>query len=318
MHAEDVASTEIVHCPACGAAQYDPVVRTRDFGYGTCGNEFEYVRCVSCTQVYLRNRPAISELSRIYPENYMSNNFEAYLGNFIAHLRDLFQRTKIASLRKHLQAGDLIVEIGPGGGDYLDLVRRVGDSTWEVLGVEFSETAAEAIRRRGLPVVQQRIEDVERFERPVGAFVMNQLIEHVENPRLVLRKCSHALRTGGIIVLETPNLQGWEAKVLPLRYWGGWHAPRHWSVFDFGTLSKLSKEEGLEVAEYNSILSPYNILQTLQAILRERWGMRWLARYSDVNHLMPLIGASAIDVIIIMLGGTTSNMQVILRNPPSN
>jgi 2-polyprenyl-3-methyl-5-hydroxy-6-metoxy-1,4-benzoquinol methylase len=266
-------------------------------------------------QVYLRNRPAISELSRIYPAGYMSNDFNAYLGNFIAHLRNLFQHTKLAVLRAHLQPGDLIVEVGPGAGDYLDLVRRVGDSTWEVLGVEFSETAAKAMRRRGLPVVQQRIEEVEHFHRPVGAFVMNQLIEHVENPRLVLRKCSHALRPNGIVVLETPNLLGWETKVLPLRYWGGWHAPRHWSVFDFDTLSKLSKEEELEVVKYSSILSPYNLLQTTQAMLRERWGMRRLAKYFDVNHLLPLFCVSVIDQLVIMLGGTTSNMQVVLRKP---
>jgi 2-polyprenyl-3-methyl-5-hydroxy-6-metoxy-1,4-benzoquinol methylase len=181
--------------------------RTRDFCHETCDNEFEYVSCTSCRQCYLLNRPEIVELEKIYPPQYIFNAYEAHLGSFITRLRDLFQRTKIGVLKRYVETGDIVAEIGPGAGDLLDIIRRLGEPTWEVLGIEFSATAVAALQRRGLRAIHSRIEDVAWIDRPAGAFIMNQLIEHVEDPRLVLRKCFGALRRGGVMVIETPNLK---------------------------------------------------------------------------------------------------------------
>jgi SAM-dependent methyltransferase len=307
--------TQDVPCPVCDSSDFQPVSRTRDFGYETCDNEFDYVRCLDCSQLYLRNRPLVSELATIYPANYLSNDYEAHLGGLIMRLRNFFQRGKIKVLRRNLAKGDLIVEIGPGAGDYLDLIRRFGDSTWEVMGVEFADLAVAALKQRGIRVIQARIEDLEWTERPAGAFVMIQLIEHVESARTLLRKCFKALRVGGVVVLETPNAKGWDAKCLPTRYWAGWHAPRHWAVFDPELIGRLATQEGFEVVEVQSTMAPYVTLQGLQYMMRDRWGLTRLARFSDVTHLLPLLGASLLDQCIMMFGGNTSNMQVVLRKP---
>ena len=309
-----VAVNEVT-CSACGGDRHTLVARTVDFCYGSCANEFDYVRCTHCRQVYLRNRPLVSELSVIYPAEYLSNDYRQHLGGAIARLRDAFQRTKIDVLRRYLRAGDLVAEIGPGGGDYLDIVHRHGDPSWDVLGIDFSETAVAAMRKRGLRAIQSRIEDIAWEERPAGAFVMHQLIEHVEDPRLVLRKCSQALREGGVMVLETPSTQAWDARIFPARYWAGWHAPRHWSLFDENTLSRLARQEGFEVAEINYILSPFVVLHSLQYLLRERMGLGRIARIFDVDRILPLFAASALDRLLLALGFKTSNMQMVLRKP---
>lgn len=311
-----VAVNEVT-CPVCGGDHHTLVARTVDFCYGTCDNEFDYVRCQPCGQVYLRNRPLVSELDVIYPPEYLSNDYRHHLGGFISRLRDAFQRTKIDVLRRHLRTGDLVAEIGPGGGDYLDIVRRHGDPSWEMLGIDFSETAVTAMRKRGLRAIQARIEEVQWRERPAGAFVMHQLIEHVEEPRQVLRKCHQALREGGVMVLETPTTESWDARVFPPRYWAGWHAPRHWSLFDANTLSRLARQEGFEIAEINYILSPFVILHSLQYMLRDRLGIGRLARVFDVDRLLPLFVASALDRLLLLFGLKTSNMQMVLRKPVS-
>lgn len=307
--------TQQVPCPLCGAGQYENVARTVDFCYETCANEFDYVKCSNCQHVYLLNRPLLSQLPVIYPDSYLANDYEGNLGGFISRLRDWFQKTKLKVLRRHLERGDLIAEIGPGAGAYLDLVRRHGDPTWEVLGVEFSAVAVAALEKRGLRAIQSRIEDVEWTERPVGAFVMNQLIEHVADPRLVLRKCFEALRPGGVMIIETPTLEAWDARLVPARYWAGWHAPRHWSIFDAETLSRTAKEEGFEVAEINYILSPFILLHNMQYLIRERLGMQRLGRIFDVTHIVPLLLASGIDQLALLFGRKSSNMQMVLRKP---
>jgi SAM-dependent methyltransferase len=310
----DIATQE-VSCPACGCSNFRLIARTRDFCYRTCDNEFDYVCCLDCGQLYLHNRPTLAELDTIYPAQYISNDYEAHLGAFITRLRDVFQRTKIRVLRKHLKQGDLLAEIGCGAGDYLDMIRRLGDPTWEVIGIEFSEVAVTAMHRRGLRAIQARIEDIEWSERLAGGFIMNQLIEHVDDPRLVLRKCFQSLRAGGILVLETPNANGWDRRMFPGRYWAGWHAPRHWAVFDPDSLTRMARQEGYEVAQLKSILSPYVILHSLQYLIRERWKLPGVAKFSDVTHVVPLLTASLLDQIVLMFGGTTSNMQVVLRKP---
>lgn len=310
-----IIDTEDVPCPTCASDAFRLVTRTKDFCYKTCDNEFDYVACNHCDQVYLRNRPVLAHLNTIYPSEYLANDYEGHLGRTIAKLRDAFQRSKISVLTRHLNAGDIVAEIGPGAGAYLDLIRRFGNPSWEVVGVEFAETAVAELRKRGLRVIQSRIEDVEWTGSPAGAFVMNQLIEHVESPRHVLRKCFTALRPGGVMVMETPDLSGWDRKVFEQRYWAGWHAPRHWTLFDVHSITRLGREMGFEVAEVESVLSPFVILHSVQYTLSEKIGWKRLGRFFDVDRLLPLFAASGLDFLLKTLGAHTSNMRIVLKKP---
>ena len=66
---------------------------------------------------------------------------------------------------------------------------------------------------------------------------MNQLIEHVDSPDLVIKKAHDMLEKDGILFIETPNINSWDFLLFKKRYWG-WHTPRHWYLFNQNLFQK--------------------------------------------------------------------------------
>jgi SAM-dependent methyltransferase len=144
---------------------------------------------------------------------------------------------------------------------------------------------------------------------------MNQLIEHVEDPLAATRKAFEVLRPGGVLIIETPNINSWDARLFQKRYWGGWHAPRHWNLFDSETLSQCVKRAGFDIIEVSYILSPFSWLHSVQYCLREYFGLQRFARWFDVDHFIPLCIVSTLDLIQLGLTGRTANMRLIAKKP---
>mgnify|MGYP003700396993 CR=1 FL=1 len=306
-------STRTVACALCGSHDIaETVCETRDFCYETCANSFRYVRCAGCDNLYLANRPDLCELSVIYPQNYLTYDYESSLGPIISALRNKVQAKKIKPIARYAQDDDIILDVGCGAGDFLELIQRFGAPGWRAIGIDFSPQAVARARSKGLEVIEGRIEDM-ADDRPegVGVIVMNQLIEHVEDPQKVMTICHDMLRPGGVLILETPNPNAWEAVLFRARYWGGWHAPRHWNIFTPEPLGKAAAACGLEPLGVEYTLNPFSWLHSIQYLLRERFGWDRVGRLSDVDRFVPLALASSLDVVQKAVTGRTSNQRLI-------
>ncbi|MBP5855624.1 class I SAM-dependent methyltransferase [Marivibrio halodurans] len=309
--------TREVDCVLCGTSEVgEEVCVTKDFCYETCENEFHYVACANCGHLYLKNRPALSELSTIYPKNYLTYDYEKSLGNLIFRLRNAVQARKIDPIAHYARPNDTIVDIGCGAGDLLRLMRRYGAPGWRLVGVDFSAEAVKRARADDIEVIEGRIEALpENTLNDVGVFVMNQLIEHVEDPGEVLRSCASMLRPGGVLIMETPNHAAWDPRLFRSRYWGCWHAPRHWNIFDAESLGSLAERNGFEVVAEDYTLNPFGWLHSIQYWMRERVGWWRLGRKFDVDNVFALAAASALDVLQKLFSGKTSNLRLICRRP---
>jgi ubiquinone/menaquinone biosynthesis C-methylase UbiE len=304
---------ETVNCPRCGATEAQLIATTRDFCYSTCDDEFGYVRCDSCGQLYLRNRPAVSELGIIYPKTYLSNDYRKNLGDAIASVREWVQSKRLDPARRFVQTGDAVVDIGAGSGDLLALWRSKRGPALRLFGVDISEGCIEQMRARGIDPILGRIEEIDWKGPPAAVVTMFQLIEHVARPSETLAKVRDILRPGGALLLETPSSESWDARIVAPRYWAGWHAPRHWTVFDEKGLCRLLEEAGFEIVSVKYTLSPFIWLHTFQYWLQERVGVPKIARYIDVWNPIALVGACVLDVIQLAVRRRTSNMQILAR-----
>jgi 2-polyprenyl-3-methyl-5-hydroxy-6-metoxy-1,4-benzoquinol methylase len=79
---------------------------------------------------------------------------------------------------------------------------------------------------------------------------MFHVIEHVADPARVVRRIADWLSPGGALVVETPNLDSWDARLFKERWWGGYHIPRHWTLFDANSLRRLFEGCGLKVQHW--------------------------------------------------------------------
>jgi hypothetical protein len=57
------------------------------------------------------------------------------------------------------------------------------------------------------------------------------------------------LEDGGYLFIETPSIDGLDRRLFGRGYWGGYHIPRHFWLFNEESLERLLKTAGLEMKE---------------------------------------------------------------------
>ena len=83
---------------------------------------------------------------------------------------------------------------------------------------------------------------------------MDQVIEHIPDPTKLLHDVARVLKRRGVVILSTPNANGWGAKVFGRR-WIHWHAPYHVNFFSNRSMARVAKDAGLHVEESLTITS---------------------------------------------------------------
>ncbi len=305
-------STNLVNkCNNCGTYDYQVIAKSRDFEYRSCANEFEYIRCCNCNLVYLRNRPDISSLNIIYPSNYKPHQFEKRLGKFISKIRDMVQKNKVRIVKEFASINSFIIDVGCGDAKLLKLLRDYGHASWRLCGVDISQESVDAVEKLGLKAYLGRFESLDWTDDSPDIIIMNQVIEHLEDPHAVVQKAYKLLKPGGYFIIETPSLDGWDAKLFGRKYWGGWHTPRHWTLYSEETLSYLFQKVGFHSVAVEYILSPTFWLQSVHHYIEDKWKIKPLASLFDNSILPTLFIASFIDYVQLRSRGKTSNFRMI-------
>lgn len=305
--------TDNVDCSICGSTKSREIGRSMDYEYNCCSNEFLFVECFQCGLIYMKNRPSLSSLPVIYSGEYMAFNYAEYLGGIINWARSIQQKSKIKPVARYAKAGATIVDVGCAGGELLYLMKRYGDASWQLIGVDIAEQSMENLRRHGIDGHQDRFE-VMKWEGPAPqVIIMNQMIEHVGNPAAFVAKAFEILAPGGSLIVETPCLEGWDFHLFNKRYWGGWHTPRHWNLFKKSTLRNLLVQNQFTVTEVTYILSPYSWLQSLRFYVSDRLKMPRLSKIFELNVLPAVVMACLVDIVQKMVTGKTSNIRMVGR-----
>lgn len=232
-----------VSCPACSSSES----RFRFFKIA-----FRFVECTRCQTLYMTPRPS-KALMKSYYEN--SENYR-YWATEIFPLSEISRKTKIAqpALDRVLSiceernvARNLLVEVGPGFGTFLDLAQNSRRFA-QVLGVEPTPDLAQACRERGLHILEKAIEDLERHElTQVDVLVAFEVIEHLFDPQEFLSSMRRILATNGILVLSFPSSSGFDISLL------GEHSDaidlEHVNLFNPYSIDILLRETGFQLVE---------------------------------------------------------------------
>ncbi|MEW6271794.1 MAG: class I SAM-dependent methyltransferase [Thermodesulfobacteriota bacterium] len=308
---EEPIRTEPGTCALCGATTGAPLARGWDFEYLTTRTEFTFWRC-ACGGVFLSPRPAPESLGRVYPSNYYSYDFANKLGPTTMRFKAFADRAKVKAYAPYLFSGARVLDVGCGDGHVLRQIRDAVTSPVELEGVEFSEQAVAAARRDGFRVYQGAIEDVALPADSFDLIIMNQLIEHVREPRIVLERMRAALKPGGHLFVETPNIDSLDARLFRRRYWGGYHLPRHFHLFDTRSLARLVELAGLERVAHRPLVCPQFWIISLQNWLKDRGAVRFAERALNPFNPVLLAPVTVLEMAHQRLWWT-SNQQLVAR-----
>jgi SAM-dependent methyltransferase len=304
-------------CPVCAADERSPVASGYDYEYGTCSNTWTIVRC-TCGHMMLDPRPSDSTLATIYPPHYYSYEMRRSVNPIALRCKEWLDRRKLESIFRFAgRTPSTYLDVGCGDGRFLESAADLGVDRAGIHGVELDERAVLAANELGLNVKMCRVEEADHIPADsLDLATMFHVIEHVSDPRAVIRSLYGKIRPGGLFVLETPNTDSWDARLFRDGSWGGYHIPRHWHFFDRGTMSRLLTEEGFDVQAVRYQTGHSFWLFSFHHVLKYGW--RWPVfanMFHPLKSLPALAAVVALDMIRSKLGFKTSAMLVIARKP---
>ena len=139
-----------------------------------------------------------------------------------------------------------LLDVGCSAGLFSELARDAG---WEVLGIEPSRWLADRARERlgEEAVLCARLEEVDLPPGSFDAVCLWDVLEHVSDPEAFLAQAAAALRPGGLLALNVPNLQSWIARALGRRW--PLLLPEHLFFFSPASLRLLLGRQGIAAPE---------------------------------------------------------------------
>jgi 2-polyprenyl-3-methyl-5-hydroxy-6-metoxy-1,4-benzoquinol methylase len=301
-------------CPLCQTVHVSPYAQAHDIEYFTSDEAFEFFRCAGCDIVFLHPMP-FDRLGEIYPKNYYS---------FVSSDKSAIQRVKESLDRRYFRKvlagmpGEKLsaLDVGGGSGWLLDIVKAADPRVMDTWVVDIDGAARELAEAAGHSFLEGRIEDLP-VERAFDVVLMLNLIEHVTDPRAVLRKAREALAPGGRIIIKTPNYDALDARLFHSSSWGGFHTPRHFVLFTRPSFAKLAQEVGLAVESFSYTQgAPFWSVSALD-VLRRRGLVRVGKDRPAIYHpLIPVLQATfaAFDMARAPFA-KLSQMQFVLRDP---
>jgi SAM-dependent methyltransferase len=303
-----------VQCCICGTNDAKPVGGGKDFEYNPVSETFFAMRCNSCDLVYLNPRPAISEFEKIYPPNYHAFDFSAKQYGIVYKIRSWLEAKRVLSCCEDLPADARILDVGCGDGFHLNLLRQYGKKTWTLEGIDLDKRAIEMAESSGLIVHRGSVESIGLPANTYDLAFTIQTIEHVEKPDEVLRAIFKLLKPGGKLLIVTDNTDSLDFSFFKKQYWGGYHFPRHWNLFNGNSLTKLAEKTGFKVHFLGTQVSPVNWVYTIHNWLVGKKAPSWLINRFTLKSTVSLSVFTMLDMVLQKFR-KGALMRVILRKP---
>jgi len=261
------SETELAHCPGCGGEAWTKV---REAGNPTLdpSERFTIVRCNACGMHWTNPRPTLGTLGRYYPSDYSPyQNEEGAAGGDAGSLKNIVLRSAYGSpalkpgLGPRVLAGAIgmvrspesfgfgvewrgrgrLLDFGCGSGKFL---RRMHAMGWDVTGIDFSAEAVKRVVDSGLRALQGTLPHPELKAGSFDVVAMRHALEHVPEPREILRCAWELLDACGLLLIAVPNYEAWEIEKLGEAAMGI-DVPRHLNHFTPATLEAMMRREGM-------------------------------------------------------------------------
>jgi SAM-dependent methyltransferase len=208
---------------------------------------YRLLRCSDCGTVYAVAAPGAEMLADAYAAADYDSSEEAALA------ADTYAAALARTIAGLPQRGR-VLEIGTGTGVLLERLLDAGFA--EAMGVEPSRAAIDAAS----PAVRGLIREgvfVETDFAPASFDLICcfQTLEHVPDPRALVRSCARLLRPGGALALVTHDYTA------PLNRLLGRRSPiidiEHLQLFCRPSLNRLQRDAGLQAQKISAIVNRY-------------------------------------------------------------
>jgi SAM-dependent methyltransferase len=316
----EIAAQPAGPCPVCHGTASRVFARGYDYELLTCRNLWTFRQCATCGHVLLDPRPRDDSLETIYPPHYYSYTLSKRVNPIALKGKEMLDGMKFRRILRHVaRRPSSYLDIGCGDGRYLRYLETKLELTRDRLfGLELSKEVVNALRAQGYRAMCATIEACEDIEAgAIDLITMFHVIEHVSDPAGAIQRVADWLSPGGLVAIETPNLDSIDAKLFRRTYWGGYHVPRHWHLFTPVTLARLLEDRGFRVLKLSYQTGHSFWMYSFHHLLRygPRFRSERLSALFDPvgGGVFFLAGFTALDKLRALLGFKTSSVLAIAR-----
>ena len=210
-------------------------------------NGFTVIDCHTCRFKHIVPVPTPAELEHVYGHEYYATEKPLYIQRHLEDREwlDLVYAERYDAFERLLGAGRRrLLDVGSGPGLFLKHGAERGG--WQVRGIEPASQAVAHSRGLGLDVTQgflgaDTAASLGRFD----VVHMNEVLEHLPDPRAMLGLVHDLLDPGGLVALMVPNdyspFQAALRDACGMAPW--WVAPpHHVNYFDVASIQRLLAE----------------------------------------------------------------------------
>ena len=132
-----------------------------------------------------------------------------------------FYESRLAPLFYEVPMGSKVLDVGANDGTMIEMLQKKRNC--EVYGVDISETAIEAAKKRGITVQFADAHKLPFQDKTFDVVILSEVISHVHNPDEVITEIRRVLKKKGFLLGSAPhaNLQRyvWEDKRMIRQYY---------------------------------------------------------------------------------------------------
>jgi 2-polyprenyl-3-methyl-5-hydroxy-6-metoxy-1,4-benzoquinol methylase len=256
-------------CTICGATQVQTHLQSK--GNGLSGDTLgssrievshgRILRCQSCGFGFSEERLSDDELARLYGQ--LDNKiYESQ-----AEGRNATARRHLKILNQYLKGGHLL-DVGCASGAFLWAAAEAG---WAVTGIEpakvFYEEACKKLSRRA----EVFCTTLQKASFPAASFdavTLWDVLEHVPEPVKFLHDCAVLLKPGGYLLLNVPNLDSMQARILGSRW--PLLLPEHLNYFNRESLKLCGAQAQLRWVHFRQRPALFSISYVLHRLKQHR------------------------------------------------
>ena len=229
-------------CEICSGHEYETIYNgeIRAGAHPKITSElFDVKQCKQCNLAYLDPIPPINYSSPEYRNLY---NSTSDVRDYIS-IHDHEQTPRLAEIGIEIFRDKVVVDLGCGGGSFLDVIKGVAKKT---IGVEPFTGYHHSLEQRGHEVHSSSQKALQQLEESVDVITSFGVIEHTERPVEYLGSAYSLLKKGGLIYLETDNLDNFLMKMKIPEFERFFYRTAHFWYFERNSLRRIMEITGFK------------------------------------------------------------------------
>lgn len=251
-------------CEICKSKKISFLYSLRDRLYNIDTTSFNLFTCKNCDLVFISPKPSQKELSKYYPENYISKTpkkdkrngmINLLYNTYFAKQGKLYFKIiflPVKHLLRTLPKEGKILDVGCGAGKFLEYCKGNG---LEVYGVDpFIEKDIKELNIKKINLIEAK------FPNDYFDYVtLNNVIEHVQNPEEIIKECKRILKDNGRIIMNYPSTDSFHYKYFG-KDWISMDTPRHLFLFSNYSLKLILKRNGLVIEKTGNKSEAFSLI----------------------------------------------------------